>query len=90
MEQSLTQVVAAQQPPLQGWLKPQLVVHVCVVPSQAWPIGQSPAWLQPTQVPPDEQTGVLAIVVQLTHAPPFGAHALLLIPVHVPHRCRTR
>jgi hypothetical protein len=66
------QTPALQQPPLQGWLAEQLVVQVCVMPSQACSAGQSVDWLHRTHPAATSQTSPLfaqSVEVAATQAP---------------------
>ncbi len=79
----IAQVPLEQQPPLQGELLLQLVLQVFCTESQAWPIGQSAALLQPHL--PATQAGPAALLVQSTHWVPLPPHDLPVVPgSHVP------
>jgi hypothetical protein len=86
--QALVAVPGAHTPPLQqdpwhGWLPLQVVTHWCVVGSQALPLGQSPAPLQPQPLAP--HTTPRLLVLQSTQAPPLTPHWVGAVPpVHVP------
>jgi hypothetical protein len=73
-------VAAEQQPPLQTWVELQAVPQVLVLVSQALPVGQSAAALQP-QAPLRHRLPAAALV-QSTQAPPSGAQAVLPIAAH--------
>jgi hypothetical protein len=61
-------VAAEQQPPLQAWVELQAVVHLLVVASQAYPVGQSVAELHP-HFPVVRQTWPSVLAVQSTQVP---------------------
>jgi hypothetical protein len=72
-----------QQPPLHGCVDEQLVVQVWLVPSQAEPIGQSAAELQPHAPPPDtvRQTEPSALPMQVPHAVPVAPQLVVEVPL---------
>jgi hypothetical protein len=72
-----TQLVPLQQPPWQGELPLQVVVHALVTGSQALPVGQSLAVLQPQC--PVTHLGPAALPVQSTHCDPLP-QALSAVP----------
>lgn len=74
-----TQVPLEQQPLLHGWVPLHAVVHWCVVPSQAWPPGQSLGSLQP-HAPLARQALPLALPAQLLQIEPTAPHALVVMP----------
>ena len=68
-----------QQPLLHAWLAVQVLVHWCVFASQAWPIGQSVATVQP-HVMFDWQMWPVDDAVQSAHTPIAVPHALAPAP----------
>jgi hypothetical protein len=80
-------VAAEQQPPLQGCDVPQLVVHVCVVTSHAWSVGQSAAVWQPHAFAgvPVRHTLPAALPVHTVHVALPVSHADGSVPAtHLP------
>jgi hypothetical protein len=71
-----------QQPPLQGCDAEQLVVQLCVLTLQAWPLGQSAGPLQPHA--PATHAWPAAALVQSVQLPPDGPHAVVVFPGRQP------